>query len=110
MSSQWFVVSHDNTNGTRPLLPTTTAVSTDATFNDAQKVTITFEGAFIRDDMDFGAKGDNDLIITTRHQVAARPAVDRVHFYRDGVPAPDYITDAFHPVVWATNDFRIADE
>ena len=110
MSSRWFVASDDYARGSVPLTSTTKAVSTDLRFADAQKVTITFESAFVREDRDFGAKGDNDIIITSRHQLAARPAVERVHFYKSGVPAPDYITSAFHPVVWATNDFRTADE
>jgi len=106
MRTKWWFASSKFQNNYSQLISTSISGSTDRDFKDAQKMTISVEGAWIRDDNDNWPNGDNDLIINTRHQFSGRPIIDKIHFYKQEVPSPEWVGPFFHPVVYATNDFN----
>lgn len=111
MKSQWWFASDAfAAGGYSPLVPTTQAGSADWTFKDAQRLTVTIEGAWVRDDHDgwFG-DGDNDLVIASRHRLGDKPILDKLHFLKQDVPACTHVGAFFHPVIFTTADFRERD-
>lgn len=107
MKAKWWFAGETAPEGYRQLLPTTKAGSEDRWFRDAQKMTIAVEGIFVAQKKD--NLSGNDLIVSTKHQRGDRPQVDRVHFYRQNVKSPNHEGPFFHPVVFATQDFREQD-
>ena len=61
MKSQWWFASDQFPGGLSRLGSTTQAGSADWSFRDAQRLSITMEGAWVRDDLDGFIAGDNDL-------------------------------------------------
>lgn len=106
MKSQWWFAADVFQNGFSRLMSTTAEGSSNRDFLDAQKMTITFTNAWIRDEMDGGWKKTNDLIITSKHAVGSKPPVDKIHFYKDHFPSKKFVGASFHPIIYATNDFR----
>lgn len=114
MSSQWWYASDKFADGNFSSLGSTTSggglSEKERTIPDATKLTIRVEGTWVRDDVDGGLKGDNDLVVVTRHKVGTRPQVDRLHFLKEEVPEREWLNFVWHPVVFATDDFRVDDE
>lgn len=107
MASQWWFANEKMLDNHSALRSTASAGSKDYAFKDAQKLTIAVEEVFVLEKKD--AVSDNDLIICTKHQRGDRPEVDKVHFFQQNVKAPSYEGAFFHPVVFATRDFREED-
>jgi len=108
MKSEWWYVSPNFTNNVSPLVPTTMASGTDDErfFKDAQKLRITMEGAWIRDDKDGWGKGSNDLVIASKFRVGKNRPVTKLHYYKPDQPERQWESIVFHPEIFATNDFR----
>lgn len=110
MKSQWWYASPEfPERGLSRLTSPTQAGSPDWQLREAQKLSITIDGAWVFPDEDGLFGGDNDLVITSRHQFGERPIVDKLHYYQQEVPAPTWVGALFHPLVFASADFR-ADE
>lgn len=109
MDVQWWFASEDmSQKGYSKLQSPTEAGSSDYFFKDAQKLSITVEGCFVREKMDPVSK--NDLIIATRHVTGNKAGIDKLHFYKRNVPPSKYEGDFFNPVVLATRDFKESDQ
>lgn len=107
MRSQWWFASEAFAQGGRsPLTGTTLAGGEDWRFREAQQLSIAVEGAWVKENMDGGLAGDNDLVVTTRHRLGAGPTLDKLHFYAQEVPARTWVGSFFHPLIHATTDFR----
>jgi len=90
------------------LVSTTTAAGTDEErfFRDAQKLRITVEGAWVRDDKDGWLRNDNDLVIMSKFRIGKNRPITKLHFYKPETPERHWENIVFHPEVYATNDFR----
>lgn len=106
MKSQWWFARDQFQDRLSRLGSTTQAGSADWHFKEAQKLSVTMEGAWVRDDHDGFVAGDNDVIVTSKHRVGARPIIDKIHFYRQEVPEKTWIGHFFHPLIFGTDDFR----
>lgn len=109
MKSQWWYASDQFSGGLSRLTSTTQAGSPDWHFREAQKLSVTMEGTWVRDSHDGFLAGDNDVIVATKHRAGAGPIVDKVHFYKQEVPERTWIGSFFHPLIYASDDFRPAD-
>lgn len=109
MKSQWWFASDQFSGGLSRLSSTTQAGSADWHFQAAQKLSVTMEGTWVRDDHDGFGAGDNDVIVATKHRAGAGPIVDKVHFYKQEVPERTWIGSFFHPLIFASDDFDPAD-
>lgn len=107
--SQWWFASDQFASGLSRLGSTTQAGSPSWHFKEAQKLSITMEGAWVRDDHDGFVSGLNDIIITSKHRVGVRPIIDKIHFYQQEVPEKTWIGHFFHPLIFGSDDFREAE-
>lgn len=105
-SQWWFAGEAFDRDGRSPLRGTTVAASADWRFQDAQKLTVAVEGVWVKDNMDGLFSGQNDLVVTTRHQLGGGPTLEKIHFYASEVPERTWVGSFFHPLVHATSDFR----
>lgn len=105
-SSWWYASDTFDQGGRSPLRGTTVAGSEDWRFKEAQRLTISVDGAWIRDNADGVFSGQNDLLITSRHRAGAGPTLEKIHYYAQEVPEKTWVGSFFHPVVLATTDFR----
>ncbi len=103
---QWWFASEKFTNGFTQLKSPTEGDLQDRNFKDAQKLSITAEQAWVKDDFDRLFNKDNDVIIASKYQIGPRRIVDKVHFLRKNYPEKKLIGPFFHPNIYATKDFK----
>ncbi|MCW8140395.1 MAG: hypothetical protein KIT58_15965 [Planctomycetota bacterium] len=108
MKSQWWFASDQFSAGLSPLGSTTRAGGGDWHFRDAQRLSITMEGTWVRDNHDGFLAGDNDVVVASRHRAGSGPIVDKLHFYAQEVPERTWIGGFFHPLIYGSTDFREA--
>lgn len=108
--SQWWFASENFTNGFSELKSPAKADSENRYYRDAQKLSITAEKAWIKDNMDHLFNKDNDVIIASKYQIGSRRIVDKVHYLKKNYPKKKAIGPLFHPNIYATNDFKESNE
>jgi hypothetical protein len=109
MKSQWWFANEQFAGGLSRLTSTTQAGSADWHFRDAQKLSITMEGTWVRENLDGFLAGHNDVIVASRHRLGDRPIIDKIHFYEQEVPEKTWIGHFFHPLIVGSSDFREAE-
>ncbi|SDJ11421.1 hypothetical protein SAMN04488540_10543 [Ferrimonas sediminum] len=111
MQAKWWYVNPNLIDGYGSLLPPSTPMAdgNQRYFRDANKLRLTVEGAWVRDDKDGWPKGSNDLVIASRFRIGKKPPITKLHLYRPDVPEKTWEPVAFHPEIFATNDFRESD-
>lgn len=106
-TNEWWFASEDMPTGYSKLRDLTMAGSDDYHFDEAQKFTVLVHGLWVREKKDLTS--GNDLVVVSKHQMGERPSVDKLHFYQANVPPNRYEGSFFHPVVYATQDYRSSD-
>lgn len=106
-TNEWWFANEDMPTGFSKLRDLTLAGSDDYHFEEAQKFTILVHGLWVREKKDLTS--GNDLVVVTKHQMGDRPSVDKLHFYQANVAPSKYEGSFFHPVVYATQDYRTTD-
>lgn len=106
MKSQWWHASDRFVDGLSRLTPTTQATQADWTFKEAQRLSLTMEGTWIRDNHDGFIAGLNDVIVASKHRVGSRPIIDKIHFYEQEVPERTWVGHFFHPLIFGSADLR----
>jgi hypothetical protein len=105
-TNEWWFAGEDMPTGFSKLRDLTMAGGDDR-FDEAQKFTILVHGLWVREKRDLTS--GNDLVVVTKHQMGDRPSVDKLHFYQTNVSPNRYEGSFFHPVVYATQDYRTTD-
>lgn len=104
MQSKWWVTSPTFDGTGAPLRLPSISVSNDRELKSAQKLTVDFVGAFVKDSMDTFSRS-NDVVIASRFAMDDRPMVTRLHYYERDVSAGTWVGPFFNPVIAAFNDF-----
>jgi hypothetical protein len=108
MANEWWFASEDMPAGYSKLRDVTVAGSNDYRFDEAQKFTILVHGLWAKEKRDLTS--GNDLVVVSKHQLGDRPLVDKLHFYQANVSSKKYEGSFFHPIVYATQDYRTTDQ
>jgi hypothetical protein len=86
------------------LQPLTEQFSDREVFAAAQPLSVRLRGVFVGEDLDWGPRGGNDLMVVTKFQVEDEPPVERLLFLERGTEL-GWHDDFFNDVVLTTGDF-----
>jgi hypothetical protein len=90
--------------GASGLGPLTGTFADREVFGEAQPMTVRLRGTMVREDLDWGPFGGNDLMIVTKFQIGDEPPVERLLFMEKDTE-PGWHDDFFNDVVLSTGDF-----